>query len=99
MNEDILVHGGQQLGLQSLALVKTTQIYYRSTLEFFDKNTSHLSAYIKFGCVSIREVYHTFQSNKDFLRQLYWRDFYAGILFEFPHTLNKALKPKYDKIQ
>jgi deoxyribodipyrimidine photo-lyase len=32
------------------------------------------------------------------IRQLYWRDFYANILYEFPRVLGHSLKPKYDKI-
>lgn len=98
-NENILVHGGRENAIKQMTIAKKNVQNYDKTRNNLTKSTSQLSAYIKFGCVSIREVYHTFQSNKDFLRQLYWRDFYAGILFEFPHTLNKALKPKYDKIQ
>ena len=37
--------------------------------------SSHLSAYNKFGCVSIRQVYHEINS-VDFRRNLYWRDYY-----------------------
>jgi deoxyribodipyrimidine photo-lyase len=44
-------------------------------------------------------VYYAFKSNHAFIRQLYWREFYAGILYEFPHVLGHNLKPKYDKIK
>ena len=62
------------------------------------KPTSELSAYIKFGCVSIREVYKTFKTKHDFIRQLFWRDFYANILYSFPHVLGSTMKSKYNKI-
>ena len=58
-----------------------------------------LSAYIKFGCISIREVYKKFKSNVKIIRQLIWRDFYANILFEYPNVLHQAMKEKYRKIK
>ena len=57
-------------------------------------NTSILSAYIKFGCISIREVYHffkdTFGLSSELIRQLIWRDFYAHVLFAYPNVLDKS---------
>jgi len=38
--------------------------------------TTRLSAHIKFGTVSIREVFWAFRSNEAVVRQLVWRDFY-----------------------
>ena len=58
-----------------------------------------LSAYIKFGCLSIREIHKSFHNNKDFIRQLHWRDFYAQIMYFNPHVLGNALNSKYDKIK
>lgn len=98
-NKNILVHGGRVNVLKQMTIAQNNIQNYDKIRNNLTKSTSQLSAYIKFGCISIREVYYKFKSNKDFIRQLYWRDFYAGILFEFPHTLNKALKPKYDKIK
>lgn len=98
-NKNILVHGGRDNALKQLKNAVKNIKYYNKTRNMLNKYTSLLSAYIKFGCISIREVYYKFKSNKEFIRQLYWRDFYAGILYEFPHTLNKSLKPKYDNIK
>ena len=72
---------------------------YNKERNYLNVPTTKLSAYIKFGNVSIREVYYTFKSNHAFIRQLYWREFYAGILYKYPHVLGHALKPKYDKIK
>jgi deoxyribodipyrimidine photo-lyase len=72
---------------------------YSSSRNELDKPTSHLSAFIKFGNISIREVFYAFKSNVAFIRQLYWRDFYGNILYEFPRVIGHALKPKYDKIK
>lgn len=66
-------------------------------------NTTRLSAYIKFGIVSIREIYYTFKdilgSNNDLIKQLYWRDFYYNIAFAHPHVFGEAMKKSYNKIK
>lgn len=98
-NPDILVHGGRTEALKHMKIASKNIKHYAQTRDELSKPTSQLSAYIKFGNVSIREVYYAFKSNHAFIRQLYWREFYAGILYEFPHVLEHALKPKYDKIK
>lgn len=45
--------------------------------------TSHLSAHNHFGTVSIREVYWHYRDRHEFIRQLYWRDFYGQIVANF----------------
>ena len=68
-------------------------------------NSTHLSAYIKFGTVSIREVYHTFVNElgkeNGLVKQLYWRDFYYNIIYHFPDTYTKkiGLKRTYEKFR
>jgi deoxyribodipyrimidine photo-lyase len=98
-NPAILVHGGRTHAIELLKSAVKTQFRYFSTRDQPSKPTSLLSASIKFGCVSIREVYATFKSNHTFTRQLYWRDFYANILFSFPHVLGNAMKPNYQGIR
>jgi deoxyribodipyrimidine photo-lyase len=98
-NLHILVHGGRENAVQILNLAVKTQKHYSTTHNDLWKPTSQLSAYIKFGCISIREVYKTFNQSHDFIRQLIWRDFYANILFTFPHVLGRAMKPNYEKIK
>lgn len=65
--------------------------------------TSLLSAYNKFGCLSIREIYHTARAvlkdkAETFTRQLYWRDFYYFIGHFFPHVFSGPMKPSYSMI-
>jgi deoxyribodipyrimidine photo-lyase len=54
--------------------------------------TTHLSCYIKFGVISIREVYHNFAGNygaeSDIVKELFWRDFYAMTAYYFPEVLD-----------
>jgi deoxyribodipyrimidine photo-lyase len=98
VNPDILVHGGRVEAIKVLKTALRTQQHYSKTHNELEKSTTQLSAYIKFGCVSIREVYKALRSKTALIRQLYWRDFYANILYSFPHVLGHSLKPKYDKI-
>jgi deoxyribodipyrimidine photo-lyase len=45
--------------------------------------TSRLSAHNHYGTVSIREVYHHYRERHEFIRQLFWRDFYGHIVANF----------------
>ena len=98
-NADILVHGGRENAIKQIHIAAKNIKHYEKSRDELSKPTSQLSAYIKFGNISIREVYYTFKNNHAFIRQLYWRDFYSGILYSFPRVLGHALKPKYDKIK
>lgn len=99
INPNILVHGGRENAIKQLKIAAKNIKNYAKTRDNPNLPTSQLSAYIKFGCLSIREVYHTFKSKNAFIRQLYWRDFYGQIVYNFPHVLGKNLTPKYDKIR
>jgi len=87
-----IVKGGRQEGLRGLNRALQTQVEYAKTRDIMSKPCSQLSAYIKFGVLSIREVYEPFKKKMgakcEFIRQLYWRDFYAHLLFAFPEGLH-----------
>lgn len=55
-----------------------------------DDATSHFSAYLKFGVLSPREIYHKFSKYSEFIRQLYWRDFYTSVVYYYPDILEKG---------
>jgi deoxyribodipyrimidine photo-lyase len=98
-NQHLLVRGGRDNALKQMNFaLRKSVLHYSKTHDQLVNPTSQLSAYIKFGCVSIREVYKTFKSNKAFIRQLYWRDFYVSVLTFFPHVLGSAMNVKYNKI-
>lgn len=48
--------------------------------------TSKLSPFIRFGVVSIRELYLKFKDNETFLSEIAWREFWQHIDFYFPET-------------
>lgn len=99
INSDILVRGGRDEAIRLLRKAITSQKHYSKTHNHLSENTSLLSAYIKFGCLSIREIYKSFRHNRDFIRQLFWRDFYGQILYNNPKVLGYAMKPSYSKIK
>lgn len=104
INPYLLVKGGRKKALQILSHLASFSNYDQCR-NILDYSTTHLSAYIKFGCVSIREVYYKFEKKFgiDFgiINQLYWREFYFYLIYYFPRILEKgeAMKLKYDKIK
>ena len=98
-NDEVELKGGRTHAIKRLKETIQSQNHYQNTHNDLSKSTSQLSAYIKFGCISVREVYNAMKANKSFTRQLIWRDFYSNILYSFPHVLQKSLKPSYDAIK
>jgi deoxyribodipyrimidine photo-lyase len=87
-NKNIFVRGGRTNALNILKQTKTHENYNTDReVPSLNNGTTHLSAYLKFNVVSVREVYHYFEkylskTNK-LLTQLYWRDFYMQIMYHF----------------
>lgn len=78
------------------------QSHYASQRDFFTYETTYLSAYIKFGCVSIREVYHSFRNkygvSSGIIRELIWREFFAHVLYAYPEVLDGSYQPSLKHI-
>jgi deoxyribodipyrimidine photo-lyase len=96
-NEHLAVKGGRENALQRLK-IKMNNYQKNRDYPALD-STTKMSAYIKFGCISIREVYYNYIQNKPLLRELIWREFYANILYQFPHVIGNSFKKKYSKIK
>lgn len=63
------------------------------------QGTTRLSIHLRFGTISIRQLAADAKAlNEKLLNELIWRDFYQAILWHFPHVVNHAFKPEYDKI-
>ncbi len=64
--------------------------------------TSRLSADLKFGTVSPLEVLLAVDGPGDgrraFVAELAWRDFYAHVLWHFPHVARGAYRPAYGAV-
>ena len=71
------------------------------------KGPSYLSAHLRFGTVSIRqlarEAHNRFQAGSRgaevWLSELIWRDFYHQVLHHHPRVVGHAFKPAYDRIR
>lgn len=65
--------------------------------------TSKLSAHLKFGTVSVREVYYEISAKlgdtHPLLRQLYWRDFFHHIAYHFPKVFGHSFNDKYENVK
>ncbi|MDD3324289.1 MAG: deoxyribodipyrimidine photo-lyase [Sulfurospirillaceae bacterium] len=87
------LHVNYQNPKEKLEIFKNKIENYSSDRDFLDKDaTSHLSVDLRFGTISIREVLRKLEDFKNnslhvepFFRQLVFRDFYAYLLFHFPH--------------
>ncbi len=76
---------------------------YARTRDFpaIEKGTTHIGLHLRFGTVSIRELAGkaNTQQDKTWLHELIWREFYMMILYHFPHTIDHAFRPEYDRIK
>jgi len=86
--DDNVIKGGRKEGIIRLSNIKK-QSDYNNTRNIPKISTTRLSAYLKFGCLSIREVFHytrdTLGEDTELLKQYYWRDFYSMILYYHPN--------------
>lgn len=103
-NPNLWRNGGRTKGLPILdpSNLKKHQNYNKDRNNL-TKETTNLSAYLKFGCLSIRETYWAFKTNlkpnNDLLKQLYWREFYHNVIYFYPRVVGGALKEKYNELE
>lgn len=86
-NENIKIHGGRTEGLK---LMHKKYENYAVDRDYPAKNgTTRLSAYLKFGCLSIREAYWALYeaSGHSLVRELIFRSFYYRIYSNNPALL------------
>ena len=102
-NADISIRAGRSAALAILRTLGQHRDYSNERDFPAVPGTTQLSAHNKFGTVSIREVAHTIisacGSQHDLLRQLYWRDFFTHIAFNFPHVFEGAFHKIYDQVE
>lgn len=100
-NPDIHSHGGTT---HAKKIIKNLSDFknYEKERNVPALSTTHLSAHMKFGTVSIRETYHaiieTLGRNHPLVRQLYWRDFYTYVAYHNPFVFGHAYHKKYDSL-
>ena len=95
-NPEIAVKGGRKAGLKVLTSAKSLRDYDK-TRDTLALPTTQASAYLKYGCVSVREMYQAVKGIPALLRQLIWRDFYAHALYAYPDGVLKRPAIKWTK--
>ncbi len=102
-NPNIFVQGGRKEALEILTNLEKFHNYDEERNFPSLSKTTGLSAHLKFGTVSVREVYYKFFTelgdSHPLIRQLYWRDFFTHIAFHFPQVFGNAFHKKYDQIE
>ncbi len=97
-NQELALKGGRKEAFSLLEELLAS----RSKSLSRDLTSSMLSPHLKFGTISVREVYYRvlrdFGSEHRILRQLYWKDFFTHIAYHNPHVFGSAFKKKYNKI-
>jgi deoxyribodipyrimidine photo-lyase len=87
-NDNLAQNGGRVNAYKRLRKLDKFKSY-NELRDRLDYQTTNLSAYLNFGCISCREVYHLTKvalgKSSQILKQLYWRDFYLQALKYLPH--------------
>ena len=92
LNQNIDIQGGRGPALKLLS--RATNLDYEDNRDQLTFQTSRLSAYIKYGCLSIREVFHKLnnQNQHGLCDQIIWREIYYYIVYYFPDVLSKSVR-------
>lgn len=102
-NKAVQQKGGRVEGLKILKKIGN-YLHYSQMRDFpAESGTTHLSPHLKFTTCSPREAYHAMAaelgSESPLIRSLYWRDFFTGIAFYFPHVFTGSFNPKFQDLQ
>jgi deoxyribodipyrimidine photo-lyase len=88
-----IVIGGRKkalIGLEAINKLKNYKAIRQTPLIIGSPTSSMMSAYNKFGCISIREMYYKifdlYGNEHELIRQMVWRDFYYNLVFNYPET-------------
>lgn len=83
--------------------LKTKLAEYKESRDFLSTDaSSDLSVALRFGLISIRDLYRQvdgLEGSEAFIRQLIFRDFYAYLLFNFPYLSFQNHKGRFNGIE
>jgi len=94
--------GGREEGLKRLALILPAQ--YGKTRNYLDGEVTHLSPYIRHGCLSLLEVIHHAKSipasNRDkLLFEFAWRDYWRQVWYFVGDRIHSEMEPPKVKLE
>lgn len=98
-NPKRLVKGGREEAKKLLTKIKDLKHYDDLRNIPAENGTTKLSAHIKFGTLSIREVYYytvkQFSNKHTLITELLWRDFFTHIGYHYPKVFETSFREKY----
>ena len=104
-NEDLRVHGGRERALAILDRLGEHRDYQETRdVPADEEGTTRLSAHLKFGTVSAREVLHAIRrelgEDHGLARELWWRDFFTQLAWFHPWVLQgQPFRSEYAAIE
>ena len=105
-NKYLPAKGGRTAGLKILKSIISQHKWrdYNTSRDLLTYQTTHLSPYNKFGCISIREVYWAIKaglgSGNGLISQLIWRDFFYNLSHVHRDIYTHgSMNPKWRKIR
>lgn len=97
-NEEIHIHGGRSEGSRLLQDMKKLSDYDK-TRDIPSHATTYFSAHIKFGTLSIREVYmaivEQWGEDHTLVSELNWHDFFTHIAWHYPHVFGSEFNDTF----
>lgn len=95
--------GGRENAIGILKKIKQFKEYKKTRDHPALDMTTKMSAHIRFGTVSIREVYHAIKNSLGedhiLISQIYWREFFTYVLHYYPNSQFESFKKKFAKIK
>jgi len=101
-NERLFRKGGRAEALRILGRIGRLEDYDRTRDVPAVDGTTGLSPHNKFGTISIREsqaaIREQLGPGHPLLRQLYWRDFFTHVAFNFERVFGRPFYPRYERV-
>lgn len=101
-NDRLFRLGGRSEALTVLKRIGRFRDYEKTRDLPAVEGTTGLSPHLKFGTVSVRELYaavrRTLGPGHPVLRQLYWRDFFTHVAVHFERVFGRPFQAVYEKI-
>ena len=106
VQKDRFGRGGRRAGLERLNAFRHRISHYAANISSpakAEQMTSHLSPYIRYGCLSVREVHQAFQDDKEdnaaqFKDRLVWHQHFQQKREDNPCLHEQAINPVYQDL-
>jgi deoxyribodipyrimidine photo-lyase len=99
------IAAGENAAQQRLSTFRSKMKDYKDLRDFpAVEGTSALSAHLRFGTISVREVIRAAiedgtAGGDKWMAEVIWRDFYHDILGNFPHVVDQTFSPQFREIE